>query len=257
MIPLLLSRELDRDTLLPYELNCLSAFGKIDRRFAPVVCYKPPVPEGTIKKVRVILADFKKLIDIALKKFEPYPIFYKEYLGLGKKSENIFNTLDITKSDYHLYKKIFYWKHWFSINRFFFKEGIALYRGLFERIKHTRDMHDKSNIIADYFTEHIKEDNPIIPNVPKKSFILNISRTLGKLVTILSAVEQYGLDSIEFLNLKGTDLFINELSGNRFDISGEGHNHSIVLDENITLDLNKIDYSSDYQRILKLLKDFH
>jgi predicted Ser/Thr protein kinase len=257
LVPLLLSRELDIDSLMPYELNCLSAFGKIDRRFAPAVCITPPVPEETIKKVRAKLGDFEKLIDAALKKFEPYPIFYKEYLGLGKKSENIFSTLDITKSDYHLYKKIFYWKHWFSINRFFYKEGIALYRGLFERIKHTRDMYDKSNIIADYFTEHVKGDNPIILNIPKAAFILNASRTLGKLVTILTAVEQYGLDSMEFLNLKGTDLFINEISGNRFDITGEGHNRSIILDENITLDLNKIDYSADHQRILKLLKDFH
>lgn len=257
LIPLLLSRELDTGSLLPYERNSLAAFGKIDRRLSPVVFNAPPVPEETLTAVRAKLGAFEKLIDAALKKFEPYPIFYKEYLGLGKKSENIYNTLDLTESDYHLYKKVFYWKHWFSVNRYFHKEGIALYLGLFERIKHTRDMHDKSNIIADYFTEHIKGDNPIITNVPRAAFILNASRTLGKLVTILSAVDQYGLDSMEFLNLKGTDLFINELSGNRFEITGEDGGHSIVLDGNITLDLKKIDYSTDHQRILKLLKDFH
>ena len=46
----------------------------------------------------------------------------------------------------------------------------------------------------------------------------------------------------EFLNLKGTDWFLNELSGDKFEISGEGETCSIMLDKTFKLDLKKINY---------------
>lgn len=257
LIPLLLCRDLDMNSLFPYQRDGLAAFGEIDERFAPKVSDAPPVNKETKKAVATALQPFEKLITEALKKFEPDTVFYKEYLGLGKKSEDIYGAMGIKETDYHIYKKVFYWKHWFSINRYFYKEAIAVYQGLDKSIKNTRDMYDKSNIIADYFKERVKANNPLVADVPRTAVNLNVSRTLGKLAVILSEVNRYGLDSKEFLNLKGTNLFINERSGNPFEITGEGRYFSIVLDAGVTLDLEKVDYREGHKKILKSLSDFH
>lgn len=257
LLPLLLCRELDTDSLLPYERDGLAAFDKIAPRFAPKVFDEPPVSEETKKAAAAAIQSMVKLIDEALKKFEPHDVFYTEYLGLGKKSEDIYGAVGITETDYHIYKKVFYWKHWFSINRYFYREAIAVYLGLFDSIKRTRDMYDRSNIIADYFRDNVRVGNPLVIDGPRTMSGLVVSRTLGKLAAILSALNRYGPDSKEFLELKGTNLFINECSGNPFEITGEGREHSIVLDAKVALDLEKTGYREGHKKILKSLSDFH
>jgi len=256
LIPLLLCRELDTDSLLPYERDGLAAFGKIDPRFAPKVFDEPPVSEETKKAAAASLQSVVNLFDEALKKFEPHDVFYKEYLELGKKSQDIYGAVGTTETDYHIYKKVFYWKHWFSINRYYYREAIAVYLGLFDSIKRTRDMYDKSNIISDYFKNNVGTGNPLVVDGPQVMSGLVVSRTLGKLAAILSALNRFGPESKEFLELKGTNLFINERSGNPFELTGTGRDLSIVLGPKAALPLEKTDYRDGHKKILKYLKSF-
>jgi hypothetical protein len=259
LIPILLCREMTIGSLSHYELDSLTAFGEIIKRRSPDTynADSPPVSEETIQAAMTIIQSFENLITAALKKFEPYTIFEKEYVSLIKDYGDIYRKLDMEKLDYHIYGKLkpIFWKHGFSINCYYYKEGIEFYKKLLETIDSTRDMHYKSVIINDYFKEHTPDDSDIIANVAHAAFTLNLSRTFGKLVLIIYTMNKYGLDSKEFLDLKATDLFINELSGNKFEMSGEAPDYSIVLNKDFNLDLKKINYKEDHKEKLKLFKN--
>jgi serine/threonine protein kinase len=254
LIPLLLCREVTINSLSPQELESLAAFGDFTQQLPLAFPDSPPVVEEGFNVP--MIKSFENLIITALKKFEPNAIYEKEYLGLVKNYDNIYRSTNMTKSDYYLYGKLMFWKQWFSINRYFYKEGVEFYEELLNRMKYTRDMHDKSIIINEYLKEHTTDDKVIIANVAHSAFTLNVCRTFGKLVLIISTINTHGLDSKEFLNLKATDLFINELSGNKFEMTGEAPDFSIVLDKNLKLDLKKINYKEHHKKILKSFKHF-
>jgi serine/threonine protein kinase len=260
LIPGLLCRKMTIGSLSHYELDSLKAFGEIIKRGSPETSNadSPPISEENIEAAMTIMESFETLIFAALKKFEPHAIFEKEYVNLINDYGDIYRKFDMKELDYHIYEKLrpMFWRHWFSINRYFYKEGIEFYDQLLSRIKLTRDMHDKRMIINEYFKEHTTDDSIIIANVAHSAFILNLSRTFGKLVLIIYTMNTYGLDSKEFLDLKATDLFINELSGNKFEMTGEAPGYSIVLDKNLNLNLKKINYKEDHKKILQSFKHF-
>ncbi len=254
LIPLLLCREVTINSLSPQDLESLAAFGDFTQKMPLASPDSPPVVEEGFNVP--MIKSFENLIIAALKKFEPNVIYEKEYLGLVKDYNNIYSSTNMTKSDYYLYGKLKFWKQWFSINRYFYKEGVEFYEELLNRMKYTRDMHDKSIIINEYLKEYTTNDKVIITNVAHSAFTLNVSRTFGKLVLIIFTINTYGPDSKEFLNLKATDLFINELSGNKFEMIGEAPDFSIVLDKNLKLDLKKINYRKHHKKIIKSFKHF-
>jgi serine/threonine protein kinase len=248
LTPLLLSRDIFHNGFSPYEQETLAAFGDFKENLFPFSGVTPPERE----KIQLpTLQAFEKLIDAALNKFDSQPVIYKEYLNLVKSYKDIYNTLGMTAKDYHLHGKLKLWSRWFSINRYFYKEGIEFYAGLFEDIKYIKDMRGKSNSIADYFRKHRTEDNRFVVDVPRAASTLNVSRTLGKLATIILTINRDGMDSKEFLNLKGSILFVNELTGEKFEITGEGAELSIILNKEVKLGLEKIDYAKDHRKVLK------
>jgi serine/threonine protein kinase len=182
IIPLLLSRDPGSHSLPPYKAECLAAFGNFKEGLLPVTYDSPPEEE---KIVLPILQSIESLIDAALNKFEPHSIFYKEYLNLVKNYSDIYASTGMGKSDYHLYGKLRFWEQWFSINRYFYKQGIEFYQGLFERTESIRNINDKSNSINAYFNQHTANKNIIVANAPRSMFALNAARTLGKLVLIV------------------------------------------------------------------------
>jgi serine/threonine protein kinase len=263
MIPLLLSCEICSNSLEPLEAECMSVFGNFKEGLFPVAYDPPPEDEGEetldLYNRFPIIDSIEKLLQTALTKFEPQTIFYKEYLNLVKSYDNIYDSFGMTKSNYHLYGKLRFWEQWFSLNRYFYKEGIEFYQGLIEDMEIIRDLHDKSVFIKNYFNKHIGERNggsTLVADVPRSAFTLNVSRTFAKLVLIVLTIHTYGLDSKEFLNLKGTDAFLNELSGDKFQVSGEAEECSIMLDKNFKLDLKKINYAEGHKRILQSFKYF-
>ena len=264
IIPVLLSCEIYSDSLAPFEAECLSAFGNFKEGLFP---FSYDVLPGEAEREEIInlyhrfpiLNGLEKLLQAALSKFEPQTIFYKEYLNLVKNYDDIYGFFGMTTSDYHLYGKMRFWQQWFSLNRYFYREGIEFYQGLFEGMKYIRDMHDKSIFIDDYFKKHgigRIGGNTLIAAVPRSAFTLNVSRTLARVIPIILTIQTYGVDSKEFLNLKGTDGFLNELSGDRFEISGEGEGCSIMLDKNFKLDFKKIRYGEGHKEILKSFEYF-
>jgi serine/threonine protein kinase len=264
MIPLLLSCEICSNSLAPFEAECLSTFGNFKEGLFP---FSNDVPPGEAESEEIltlynrfpIINSLEKLLQAALTKFEPQTIFYKEYLNLVKNYDDIYGFFGMTKSNYHLYGKLRFWSQWFSLNRYFYREGIEFYQGLFDGMKYIRDMHDKSIFISDYFKKYEIErsgGNTLIADVPRAAFTLNVSRTIAKLVSIVLTIHTYGLDSKEFLNLKGTNGFLNELSGDKFEISGEGEGCSIMLDKSFKLDLKKINYPEGHKKILQSFKYF-
>jgi hypothetical protein len=110
--------------------------------------------------------------------------------------------------------------------------------------------------MRDYFNQHVPKDNIFINSFDIMQFRFNLARTFSKLVLIILIAEKFGLNSIEFFDLKGKDIFINEISGNRFEIVEEKDVPYIILDENFKLSLKKIDYSRQYKQILKSFKYF-
>jgi serine/threonine protein kinase len=264
MIPLLLSCEICSNSLAPFETECLSVFGNFKEGLFPLSYDLPPGEDESEEILNLynrfpIIYALEKLLQTALTKFEPQTIFYKEYLNLVKNYDDIYSFFGITKSNYHLYGKLGFWEQWFSLNRYFYKEGIEFYRGLFDGMKYIRDMYDKSIFIDDYFKKHGIDrggGNILIADVPRSGFTLNVSRTFAKVVLIILTIHTYGLDSKEFLNLKGTDGFLNELSGDKFEISGEGEECSIMLDKTFKLDLKKIKYAEGHKKILKSFEYF-
>ena len=253
LIPLLLCRDITFNSLSPLQTECLAAFGDYKDELFPFSLDSPP-PEETFDLP--MIDSFERLINVALQKFEPHSIFNREYLALAKNYDNIYDTMGMKTSDYHIYGKLKFWRHWFSINRYFYKEGIEFYRGLFEGMKYIRDMRNKSIFINNYFKENLSSDNAIIANVSQSAFALNVSRTFGKLVLIIHTINKYGFDSKEFLSLKGTDLFINELSGDKFEMTGEEYDYSIILDKNFKLNLKKLNYRESHKEMLKSFKYF-
>ncbi|MFC2146155.1 protein kinase [Acidobacteriota bacterium] len=264
MIPLLLSCEIYSHSLAPFEAECLAVFGNFKEGLFPFSYDLPPGEDESGETLSLynrfpIIHSLEKLLHTALTKFEPQTIFYKEYLNLVKNYADIYGSFDMTRSNYHLYGKLRFWEQWFSLNRYFYKEGIEFYQGLFEDMEIIRDMHDKSVYINNYFKKHISErngGNTLIADVPRSAFTLNVSRTFAKVVLIILTIHTYGLDSKEFLNLKGTDGFLNELSGDKFEISGEGEDCSIMLDKSFKLDLKKIKYAEGHKKILTSFQYF-
>ena len=122
-----------------------------------------------------------------------------------------------------------------------------------------RDMYNKSVFIDDYFKKHstdVENGSTLIPDLPGSAFTVKVTRTYGKVVLIILRIHTYGLDSKEFLNLKGTDEFLNELAGEKFEISSEGEALFMMLDKSFKLDLKKIKYGEDHRKILDSLKYF-
>ena len=262
MIPLLLSGEFCSNSLAPFEAECLAVFGNFKEGLLPSPSELPPGEDEEILNLYnrfPIFNSLEKLLQLALTKFEPQTIFYKEFLNLVKSYDDIYDSFGMTKSNYHLYGKSRFWEQWFSLNRYFYKEGIEFYQGLLDGMKISRDMYDKRVFIDEYFKKHGIDrsgGNTLIANVPRAAFTLNVSRTFAKVVVIIFTLHNYGMDSKEFLNLKGTDWFLNELSGDKFETSGEGEACTIMLDKTFKLDLKKIKYGEGHKKILKSFQYF-
>ncbi|MGD2085792.1 MAG: protein kinase [Candidatus Aminicenantes bacterium] len=264
MIPLLLSCEICSNSLAPFEAECLAVFGHFKEGLFPFSDQHPPGEDVSEESLNLynrfpILTSLGKLLQTALTKFEPQTIFYKEYLNLVKSYDDIYGSFGMTESNYHLYGKLRFWEQWFSLNRYFYKEGIEFYQGLFDGMKISRDMYDKRVFIDEYFKKHGIDrsgGNTLITDVPRSAFTLNVSRTFAKVVLIILTIHTYGTDSKGFLNLKGTEWFLNELSGDKFEISGEGEKCSIMLDKSFKLDLKKIKYADGHKEILQSFKHF-
>jgi|GEM_PF-2210532 len=265
IVPLLLSGEFCSNSLAPFEAECLAVFGNFKEGLLPSSPDQLPPGEDEGEEILnlynrfPIFISLEKLLQLALTKFEPQTIFYKEFLNLVKRYDDIYGSFGMTESNYHLYGKLRFWEQWFSLNRYFYKEGIEFYQGLFDGMKISRDMYDKRVFIDEYFKKHGIDHsggNTLIADVSRSAFTLNVSRTFAKVVLIILTIHTYGMDSKEFLNLKGTDWFLNELSGDKFEISGEGEACSIMLDKTFKLDLKKIKYGENHKAILKSFEYF-
>jgi len=195
-----------------------------------------------------------KLIALTLEKFEPELIYYKEYLWIGKVSDDLYQILYSNKFNYYLFEKFRFWKHGFSYNRYLSKTEVEFYKKLLEGLKFIRNNRDKSIYMYDYFE---KNATSFILGTPSVHFKLNVARTLGKLALAILTMKKYGMNSPEFSDLERKDVFINELSGKKFEIIDERNESFIVLDENYKLNLKKIDYKKQHKQILKSFKHFH
>lgn len=198
----------------------------------------------------------EKLISLTLEKFEPESANYKAYLWIAIANEVYgYEGFGISKFHYYLYEKLYFWKNGFSWNQYLY-EAAKFYQGLFEGLKYIRNLRDKSIYMKEYFEKNPPGDHWFIPSFEVGPFKYNIVRTLGKVVIIISTIKRHGIDSPEFLELKGTDIFINELSGRRFEFIDEGDETYIILDKDYKLSLKELDYQKHYKQILKSFEHF-
>jgi len=199
----------------------------------------------------------ERLISATLEKFEAESTMYKEYLWVGVIREyyEIEDLFDMNELQYYSVGKLFFWKNGFSLNRDIYTAE-KFYKGMFEGLRYIRNIRDKSVFIKDYCEKNAPEDHYLIPNWRTGPFKVNLTRTFGKLALILSTIDKYGIGSPEFLKIQGTDVFINELSGKKFEIVDEDGGKFVVLDKDYKISLRNIDYKNQYKDILKSFKHF-
>lgn len=218
---------------------------------------KSPAPEEEDEVFESPLLDpIKDLITRALEKLEPREIFYKEYLTLVRNYENRHTMSGSKKPAYYIYEKFKFWKHGFSINRYFFNKGVVFYQGLFEGLKYIENTRTKSIFVKDYFDKHKTDETIVNPDIPRSCFEINAARMFGKLVLIILNTGEYGLDSKEFSDLKATPVFTSEVSGKPFVIKENKVGFSIMLDDKSELPLRITGYLEDHKQVLKSFRDF-
>jgi hypothetical protein len=196
-----------------------------------------------------VINDIEKVIHVTLEKLDHKLIYYKYYLSSeGSRYEEY---QDLNKLKYLLLTKFQYIKFGFSLNRSIYT-GVEFYQELLDGLENIQNNRDKSVYIKDYFERRVEGRFFMVPI----SFKLNVARTFGKLVLILSAMKKHGINSREFSDLKGKEFFINELTGKGFEIVEEGTGNAIILAKDSKLDLKAIDYKKQHKEILKLFKRF-
>ncbi len=189
---------------------------------------------------------------------------YREYLSTGKFAldfgpREIVQDRDQSNLLFFLVGRFMVRKYGFSWWKAFYYEQ-NLYRELFERLKYIRSNREKSIFLKDY-SGSIEEQKRygsgyLLPNWSTTAFKHNIARMLIKTYLLVRTIRKYGLDSREFLSVKGSDLFINEFSGEPFRIVSDGQQAKLVLDESVQLSLKTIDYASEHKALLLSLKHF-
>lgn len=253
MLPLLLSRDIYPEQLKPRDKDFLHAFGYL--KDDPVNWgYNhdaPPVGKDS-KLLPDTLQAIEKQINTALNRLTPEEIFYKEYLNLVKKFNGLHRLMGMSKTEYHVFGKFRFWSQLFSANRYFYKKGVLFYEELRKDIAKFKDIHSKNKFAAEYFEEHKADRNIFIAVVTRATNSLNAARTAAKLVPIVIAITRYGQDSKEFLNLKSEALFIDEFTGEKFQVNED----AIVLGNGATLKLDRIGYAEDHKALLQSLKPF-
>jgi len=193
----------------------------------------------------------EKLILLIQEELKPESIFYKEYLYIGN-----FYSFWMKYVSYYIYEKLIYFRDGFSVYRSVYK-GTEFYKDLLEGLKYIRNIRDKSVYMKDYYEKNAPKLHLLLPNLSTNPFRFNLARVFGKLVLVTLYSKKYGLDSHEFSEFKGTDVFINELSGKKFEIISEGEDVYIVLDENYKLNIKQIDYGKGYKQILQSFRYFN
>jgi len=201
-----------------------------------------------------IIRQLEELISLVLDRLEPELTFYKEYLWIGHISVYWEDT--INSSDYYIYEKFHYWRDGFSVYRQIFKAS-KFYQGLFGGLKYIRNTRDKSVYMRDYYEKYDPSERLLLlPSLEIGPFKLNLGRMFGKIVLTIMSIKRNGIDSHEFLNLKGTDVFINEFSGRKFEILEMENETFLVLDDDYRLSLNEIDYLKDHKKLIQSFKHF-
>jgi hypothetical protein len=153
---------------------------------------------------------------------------------------------------YLLYKFIFY-KHLFSANKW-----------LYELLAYNKKIKSDFEFITEpqqrlEYTFKLKKEKPIwifeIPPIYSYLSDLYSARTTGKLVLLLIKGRKYGMNSPEFLDLKGTDLFVNEMTGKSFNFEKDSlGNLKLFLTGNEMIELKEIRYNSDFRKNLFALR---
>jgi serine/threonine-protein kinase len=242
-------------------------------RYCLNTIYRELIPLFLSKEIdydQKIVKDLEQLISLALIKFEPESVYYREYLWIGKHGireflEYLGRQGGALRFKYYLFGKLVFWKNGFSVNRDVYKMA-GFYKALFEGLKYIRNIRDKGIFIMDYLNKTFSPEKRIFPDyysfyylapsLDTGHFVFNIMRTFGKLALIVLCINRYGINSPEFIDLRVTDTFINELSGKPFEIVEEGEDTFIVLSEDYKLNLKKIDYIDQHRDILKSFEHF-
>ena len=240
------------------------------------------------------IEDLEKLLYAAQEKFDFEMIYYIAYLDLGDFTDDerrLAELMNDVKEDYYyrfihdspykflfdrtkeestrkdsreetfnglkyfLFDKLYFWKDGFSIYRNIYKKAES-YQEMFDGLKYIRNERDKVIFIRDHLWRTSSSWYGSYFISFYTGFDINIMRTFGKLALIVLTQKKHGFNSKEFLELKGTDTFINEMTGKRFEVVKEGSENFISLTEKFKLNLKNINYERDHKKILGSFRNF-
>lgn len=254
IITLLLSRDIYPEPYTPRQLDYVRAFGYYKEgpvEEGPAYYYHHQPPEEIEAYLSPdALQAIETQIDAALKKFLLQEIFDKEYWNLVKRYNDLYSSLGMSETEYHVFGKFRFWSQLFSANRYFYRKSVLFYEDLRQGMGYIKDMHGKNKFAADYFEKHNAKRNVFIADVTRATASLNAARTIAKLVPIVITITRFGHDSNEFLTLQSKELFIDEFTGEKFNVTAD----AIQLGSGVTLKLDRIDYAEGHKALLQSFK---
>jgi len=197
------------------------------------------------------LPKLEQLARLALDTVDSRIFFNRVYLDdVRMARESLANAFTVRNLNYWIWGKFKFWKDGFSQQRRFFR---ALRQ---ERQERNRLM-ALPNLakMAEYLYREERVGGPGYPFLflarSRQVDALLRTRALAKLVIIAIRMQQFGLQSIEFANLRHTEVWINDLDGQPFRVSspkeGQLEVYRRAADKFV---LRPINYQTDLKRLL-------
>jgi serine/threonine protein kinase len=209
----------------------------------------PAAWDWNIKSDSPVTDRLEILLSLSLNTLEPREIFYKAYLDQVRRYEDIFDALHLKKLNYYAYGKFRFWKYVFSIQRYFYKQGIEFFPELLDGLKYIRSARDKNAFFREYCQKHLGSDNVFISHLPQVPLKLSHARMSGKLALIILKIKKYGFKTEQMAD----DLLVNEWTGKKWEIVEAEDASAIVLDKTLKIPLQTTNDPQDHKKILQAL----
>jgi serine/threonine protein kinase len=193
-----------------------------------------------------VVDEIESLLKMILEKLNPDELLYRHYLHLTHTYVNMDDLLGVSKTTYYYIKKILYWKHFFSRNKYFYQTGFNTYKKLLDGMQYIRNLHDKSIYISDFARVNKLSNNLLLSRIPHLSASLLLVRLQAKMSLAALKALKYGMDSPQWVEFSKTDYFTNDISGRKFKILPNSPGLTVFIAENLQIQLPIIDFPGGY-----------
>lgn len=200
--------------------------------------------------------DLESLLMKTIGKLQPDDLLYRSYLHLTYTYANMEDMLGVSKTTYYYIRKLQYWKHFFSRNKYFYQTGFTIYKKLLTGMQYIRNLHDKSIYISDFARENHLQNNPLLSKIPQLSASLLTVRVQAKLNLTALKILKYGKDSPQFIEFSKSAYYVNDINGKQFKIMSDLPIIKIFIAENLQIQIPIVDFPGGYIQSISNSRQF-